>query len=108
MDFVLFSDNNVDGGIGQCDSNDWRVHAGDVSAVDNQKSFYTTLDKARTFTAGIIVLQHDVYAETVDIAIGATIPDNLAQKVAFNMQSVQVCQGEPIGNVYAKTTNKKR
>ena len=98
-------DATLDGVNDQCDSNDWRVHAGNVKAVENQKSFYTVLDKARTLTTGIIVLQHDVYVETVDLAIVATIPDNLAK---FNMQSVQVCQGEPIGNAYAETTNKKR
>jgi len=86
------------------DSNDWRVHGGQVQPVANQQTFYATLAKSQNLTTGFVVLQHDIYSESVDIAIGATIPDALAHNPPFNMQSVQVCQGAPIGNAYLETT----
>lgn len=97
-------DDNGDGNVEQWDSNDWRVHGGQVLPVPNQQTFYTTLNKSTSLTTGFITLQHDIYNESVDIAIGATIPDNLARNPPFKMQSVQVCQGEPIGNAYVETT----
>jgi Polysaccharide deacetylase len=100
-------DANGDGDVEQWDSNDWRVHAGTLKPVDNQKNFYATLDKSQNLTTGVIVLQHDIYPETVDIAIGNTIPDALARNPPFKMESVQVCQGDPIGNAYVETTADK-
>ena len=97
-------DENGDGVVEQWDSNDWRVHGGQVPAVANQQAFYTTLNRSQNLNSGFVVLQHDIYAESVDIAIGATIPDNLARNPPFKMESVQVCQGEPIGNAYVETT----
>ena len=97
-------DDNGDGVVEQWDSNDWRVHGGQVAPVANQQAFYATLNKSQSLTTGFVVLQHDIYNESVDIAIGATIPDSLARNPPFKMESVQVCQGEPIGNAYVETT----
>lgn len=99
-------DDNGDGLPEQWDSNDWRVHGGVVQAVPNQQNFNITLNKSDKLNTGFIVLQHDIYAESVDIAIGTTIPNALARNPPFKMQSVQVCQGDPIGSAYIETTSK--
>jgi peptidoglycan/xylan/chitin deacetylase (PgdA/CDA1 family) len=97
-------DDNGDGNVEQWDSNDWRVHGGQVPAVQNQRTFEAVLEKSQNLPSGFIVLQHDIYAETVDIAIGATLPYALAHNPPFKLQPVQVCQGDPIGNAYVETT----
>ena len=97
-------DDNGDGVVEQWDSNDWRVHGGTVPAVANQAAFNTILEKSQNLTTGFIVLQHDIYDESVDIAIGTTIPYALAHNPPFKMESVQVCQGDPIGSAYVETT----
>ena len=98
--------NDSNGNTEQFDSNDWRVHAGLVNPVENQQAFYATLDKAQTLTTGIVVLQHDIYVETVDIAIGATIPNSLGRSPPFKLESVEVCQGKSVGDAYAETAVK--
>ena len=99
-------DDNGDGVVEQWDSNDWRVHGGTVPAVANQATFEAVLEKSQNLTTGIVVLQHDIYDESVDLAIGTTIPYALAHNPPFKMESVQVCQGDPIGNAYVETTLK--
>ena len=99
-------DDNGDGVVEQWDSNDWRVHGGTVPAVSNQATFNTILEKSQNLTSGIVVLQHDIYNVSVDLAIGTTIPYALAHNPPFKMESVQVCQGDPIGNAYIETTLK--
>jgi hypothetical protein len=97
-------DDNGDGVIEQWDSNDWRVHGGQVPAVSNQANFNTTLAKSQNLSTGFIVLQHDIYTESVDLAIGTTIPNALAHNPPFKIEPVQVCQGDPIGSAYVETT----
>ena len=98
-------DDNGDGVTEQWDSNDWRVHGGTVPAVANQAAFNITLAKSLNLNTGFIVLQHDIYSESVDLAIGTTIPNALAYNPPFKMESVQVCQGDPIGSAYIETTS---
>jgi hypothetical protein len=97
-------DDNGDGVVEQWDSNDWRVHGGQVQAIANQQAFNTTLEKSKNLNTGFIVLQHDIYSESVDIAIGATIPNALAHNPPYKIEPVQVCQGDPIGSAYIETT----
>jgi len=97
-------DDNGDGVVEQWDSNDWRVHGGQVPAVANQATFNATLAKSQNLSTGFIVLQHDIYSESVDLAIGATIPNALAHNPPFKLEPVQVCQGDPIGSAYVETT----
>jgi hypothetical protein len=105
--WTTIPDDNGDGLPEQWDSNDWRVHGGQFTPVQNQINFNKTLDKSANLTTGFIVLQHDIYDETVDIAIGATIPNALAHNPPFTMKSVQVCTGDPIGSAYLETTVEK-
>ena len=97
-------DDNGDGVVEQWDSNDWRVHGGTVPAVANQANFTKILDRSQNLNTGFIVLQHDIYDESVDLAIGTTIPYALAHNPPYKMEPVQVCQGDPIGSAYVETT----
>ncbi|KAG9047960.1 chitin deacetylase, partial [Serendipita sp. 407] len=87
----------------QWDSQDWRVHAGTVQSVPNQASFQAILDSSPQFSnqtsssystshQGVVVLQHDIYVESVNLAIGYTIPYAEAHQPRWNLKTVTECQ----------------
>jgi hypothetical protein len=64
---------------------DWRMHSGGVQSVPDQASFQATLDSSPQFSnsssppystthQGVVVLQHDIYVESVNLVIGYTVP----------------------------------
>ncbi|PVF96543.1 glycoside hydrolase/deacetylase [Serendipita vermifera] len=90
------------------DSKDYLVHVpvdqGGVESVSNQRRFEQTLDWSANFTDhGVIVLQHDIYVEAVNLAIGQTIPYLLQHNPPFDVKPVMQCQGRPLGDAYVET-----
>lgn len=53
---------------------DWKVPGGDVSGPQSFATFQAILTNATTLNTGFVVLEHDLYAQTVDLAIGYTLP----------------------------------
>ncbi|PVF98756.1 hypothetical protein CPB86DRAFT_784392 [Serendipita vermifera] len=93
----------------QWDSQDWRVHAGTVPAESNQRTFQGILDSSGQFAnqssvsysathQGVVVLQHDIYVEAVNLAIGYTLPFALAHNPQFKLTTVTECQPRSDGN----------
>lgn len=58
---------------GQFDTNDWKVAGGMVTGPDSFAAFEAILGNASTMDTGFIVLEHDLYQVTVDLAIGYTL-----------------------------------
>jgi hypothetical protein len=80
------------------------VELGGVEAVANQRRFEQTLDWSANFTDhGVVVLQHDVYVEAVDLAIGQTLPWLLQHNPPFDIKPIMQCQGRPIEDAYVET-----
>lgn len=90
-------------------STDWRVHGGDVQAVANQASLETILDSSPQFSdptspsystahQGVIVLQHDIYIESVNLAIGYTVPYAQNHNPQWKLKTVTECQPRSDGN----------
>jgi hypothetical protein len=88
---------------------DWRVHAGTVQAEPNQRTFEGILDSSAQFAnqtavsysathQGVVVLQHDIYVEAVNLAIGYTLPFALAHNPQFKLTTVTECQPRSDGN----------
>lgn len=82
---------------------DWRVHAGTVNSTSNQATFEAILDSSDQFadpstasyngeTQGVVVLQHDIYVESVNLAIGYTLPFALQHDPQFKLSTVTECQ----------------
>jgi hypothetical protein len=91
---------------------DWRVHdvlppAGNgVLAEPNQQAFQAILDSSSQFTDhGVIALQHDIYIESVNLAIGYTLPYLTSHTPPFDIKPVMECQGRPIGDMYNETNS---
>jgi hypothetical protein len=53
---------------------DWKVPGGVVTGPQSFATFEAILTNATTLSTGFIVLEHDLYPQTVDLAIGYTLP----------------------------------
>jgi hypothetical protein len=77
---------------------------GGVESVENQNRFQGVLDTTSSLTEhGVIVLQHDIYFEAVNLAIGYTLPYVLGHNPPFDVKPVMQCQGRPSADMYAET-----
>jgi len=85
------------------DTNDWHIPAGYPvnQVIDN---FETILTDAKQLNTGFIVLEHDLYQQTVDLAIGYILPNALASK-SFAMKSIIYCLHKPLEDAYIETNN---
>jgi hypothetical protein len=58
-------------------------------------------------STGFIVLEHDLFEQTVQIAVGYILPDGLAFKPTLNIMPVIKCLGMPLSNAYIETNDNK-
>jgi len=54
---------------------------------------------------GFIVLEHDLFQESVDLAVGYVLPDALAHKPPFTIQPVVSCLNKPLSDAYIETND---
>lgn len=88
---------------GQFDTNDWKVPGGLVSGTDSFASFQSILGNASIIDTGFIVLQHDLYEATVDLARGYTLNAALSHNPAFTLKPIGQCMNIPTTNLYVET-----
>ncbi|KZW00658.1 glycoside hydrolase/deacetylase [Exidia glandulosa HHB12029] len=87
------------------DTFDWEVPGAVVSASQAINQFETLLTTASQLDSGFIVLEHDLYQQTVDLAVGYFLPSALAQTPKLKIQSIRECLGFSEGMAYAETSN---
>jgi hypothetical protein len=88
------------------DTNDWHIGAGTVSASGVIAAFENILQDATQLNTGFIVLAHDLYQQSVDLATGYILPDALARtNPKYNLMSIIQCLGQPLANAYKETNN---
>ncbi|CUA74613.1 hypothetical protein RSOLAG22IIIB_05620 [Rhizoctonia solani] len=92
-------------GVGkdEFDTSDWRIPGGTSNGTYSYTAFEKILEKATTLDTGFIVLQHDLYQETVDLAVGYILPDALAHQPKFTLSSVSNCLHQPLEDAYVET-----
>lgn len=88
---------------GKFDTNDWRVAGGLVNGTDSFNTFQAILGNATLLDTGFIVLQHDLFEISVDLAVGYTLNAALAHQPKFNLEAIGECQKFPAGNLYLET-----
>ncbi|EJD55140.1 glycoside hydrolase/deacetylase [Auricularia subglabra TFB-10046 SS5] len=86
------------------DTFDWEVPGAVVSASQAVAQFETLLKTASQLDTGFIVLEHDLYQQTVDLAVGYFLPSALAQTPKLKIQSIRECLGHPLSAAYAETS----
>jgi len=88
----------------QFDTNDWRVAGGLVNGIDSYNTFQGILANASIINTGFIVLQHDLYEITVDLAVGYTLNAALTHNPPFILKPIGQCAKIPTSNLYFEST----
>lgn len=84
------------------DTFDWRVPGGEQTAGDSVTQFQTILAQAASLSTGFIVLEHDLWWQEVDLAVGYFLP--AAQAAHFQITSINTCVGQALADVYVETS----
>ncbi|KAJ3519528.1 hypothetical protein NM688_g9290 [Phlebia brevispora] len=87
------------------DTNDWRVAGGQYTGPESFASFENILGNATTLDNGFIVLEHDLFEITVDLAIGYTLNAALNHEPPFTLEPIGQCNAIPTPNMYMETTS---
>jgi peptidoglycan/xylan/chitin deacetylase (PgdA/CDA1 family) len=85
------------------DTNDWKVPGGVVTGAQSYATFESILSNATTLDNGFIVLEHDLYAQTVDLAIGYTLPAAMSFNPTLTLDSIGHCNQIPDTNLYRES-----
>ena len=67
-------------------------------------AFNQILGNATQLDTGFIVLQHDLYQQSVDLAVGYTLNAAINYNPKLTMEPIGTCQGWPSTNLYLETT----
>ncbi|KAJ8456752.1 hypothetical protein ONZ51_g11941 [Trametes cubensis] len=92
---------------GPFDTNDWHVPAGTVTGEQQFEIFEGLLGNATIMDTGFIVLEHDLFEITVDLAVGYTLDAALTHNPPFKLESIGTCMGMPPTDLYQETTTNK-
>lgn len=65
------------------------------------------LGNATSLDGGFIVLEHDLFQQTVEVATGYILPDALAHNPKFTIQPVITCLNKPMQDAYIETNDNK-
>ncbi|KAG6812786.1 hypothetical protein H0H92_000558 [Tricholoma furcatifolium] len=84
----------------QFDTNDWEVAGGLVTGTQSFATFESILANATTINTGFIVLEHDLFEITVDLAIGYTLNAALTHNPPFKLESIGRCSNITTSNLY--------
>ncbi|KAH7101373.1 glycoside hydrolase/deacetylase [Auriculariales sp. MPI-PUGE-AT-0066] len=88
------------------DTFDWEVPGGMKTAVDSVNQFLTILSHASALPTGFIVLEHDLWWEQVELAVGYFLPSARAEK--FTVTSINACNNQPLAGMYVETAGATR
>jgi len=62
------------------------------------------MNSAPALNTGFIILEHDLYQQTVDLAIGYILPNALSQP-QFTLMSIISCLHKPLSDAYIETND---
>jgi hypothetical protein len=65
------------------------------------------LGNVTTMNTGFIVLEHDLFEESVEVATGYILPDALAHQPPFSIKPVVECQKLTLADAYIETNDNK-
>ncbi|TBU34149.1 hypothetical protein BD311DRAFT_747240 [Dichomitus squalens] len=88
---------------GPFDTNDWRVAGGLHTGVEQLGIFESLLGNATLIDTGFIVLEHDLFEITVDLAVGYTLDAAQSHNPAFKLESIGRCMNFAPNDLYKET-----
>ncbi|EPQ27975.1 uncharacterized protein PFL1_04302 [Pseudozyma flocculosa PF-1] len=90
-------------GGGNYDTNDWKIGAGTVSAAEVVSTFEGILKNAPNLDTGYIVLAHDLYQQSVELATEVVLPFAQSMNPKQNLMPIIQCLNKPAGDAYVET-----
>jgi len=102
LTIIIWTSGNASNHINY-DTNDFNIDAGTVSASGVINNFTNILNNASTLQTGFIVLEHDLFQQSVDLAVGYTIPQAIAMKLT--LKPVINCLNKPLSDAYLETND---
>jgi peptidoglycan/xylan/chitin deacetylase (PgdA/CDA1 family) len=87
------------------DTGDFYIASGSITSYGALEKWQGILNNVSTLSTGFIVLEHDLFEQTVDLAIGYILPDALAYQPPFTIEPVISCLGLPFSDAYIETNN---
>jgi len=87
------------------DTTDWNIPGGQATGSTALQKFEQILNEyVPKLDTGFIVLQHDLYQQSVDLAVGYIMPQAIASG-RFAMKSIIDCLGRPLSEAYIETSS---
>ena len=87
------------------DTNDGNVVDGRVTAAESLTNFQSLLQVADSYRTGFIVLEHDLWWQQVEMAVGYFLPTALAR--GYKVVSVGQCMSQELADTYVETNASK-
>ena len=84
---------------------DYNIHGGITNVQQVLSNWQGIMEHVDTMQNGFIVLEHDLFQQSVEVASGYILPDALARKPALNITTVNTCLNMPPGNAYIETND---
>jgi len=87
------------------DTGDFNINGGTVSVSQVISNFNQILGNASSLPSGFIVLEHDLFQQSVEVATGYILPEALAHQPQFQLKPVISCLNQPLNNAYIETND---
>ena len=86
---------------------DFYIHGGTTTVYKVLQNWNNILGNATTLSTGFIVLEHDLFEESVEVATGYILPDALAHNPPFSIKPVSDCLKLSLADAYIETNDNK-
>jgi hypothetical protein len=87
------------------DTDDFNIHGGTTTVQQVLQNWEFILGNSSVINTGFIVLEHDLFEQTVEVATGYILPDALAHTPKFTIQPVSSCLNLQLSDAYIETNN---
>jgi hypothetical protein len=87
------------------DTDDWNIPGGTATGATSLARFEQILSTAEQIDTGFIVLEHDLYQQTVDLAVGYVLPMALNASSPYHLKSISQCLGWEDSEGYIETSS---
>ncbi|KAI0670200.1 hypothetical protein C8Q78DRAFT_1070579 [Trametes maxima] len=87
------------------DTGDFDIAGGLTSSTQVLNNWESIIGNATQIDHGFIVLEHDLFQQTVDIATGYILPDALAHQPPFKIEPIVQCLNKPLRDAYIETND---
>lgn len=87
------------------DTDDFNIHGGVTNVEQVLYNWENILGNVSVIDTGFIVLEHDLFQQTVEVATGYILPDALAHQPQFDIQPVVKCLNLQPGDAYLETND---